>query len=68
MDKAEKYLLVQFFIIHDDELGRELKKLLVAKASQGVNVYLLYDEIGSHTLPKPYLEELRLARGCGAPL
>ena len=61
MDKAEKYLLVQFFIIHDDELGRELKKRLVAKASQGVNVYLLYDEIGSHKLPKPYLEELSLA-------
>jgi len=61
IEKARDYVLVQFFIIHDDEIGRELKARLVAKAAQGVRVYLLYDEIGCHELPGAYLEELRRA-------
>ncbi len=61
IESASDYILVQFFIIKDDDLGRELKDRLVRKARQGVRVYLLYDEIGSHKLPKAYLEELRVA-------
>jgi cardiolipin synthase len=59
--KAEKYVLVQFFIVHDDELGRALKAALLERAHAGVRVYFLYDEIGSHDLPKSYLKELREA-------
>ncbi len=59
--KAEKYVLVQFFIVHDDELGRALKSVLLERARAGVRVYFLYDEIGSHDLPKSYLNELREA-------
>ncbi|MFP5221542.1 MAG: cardiolipin synthase [Acidobacteriota bacterium] len=57
--RATDYILVQFFIIHDDAIGQELKDRLAAKARQGVRVMLLYDEIGCHTLPEPYLGELR---------
>ena len=59
IDAAESYVLVQFFIIHADELGNDLKDRLIAKASSGVRVYLLYDHIGSHGLPRAYLEGLR---------
>ncbi|WP_243547262.1 cardiolipin synthase [Pseudodesulfovibrio tunisiensis] len=59
--KAEKYVLVQFFIVHDDEIGRRFKTLLMAKASQGVRVHFLYDEIGCHSTPAAYWEELRAA-------
>ncbi len=58
---AEHYVLVQFFIVHDDELGRELKSALLERARAGVRVYFLYDEIGSHDLPQSYLRELREA-------
>ena len=61
VDAAEHYVLFQFFIVHDDELGRRVKQHLVAKAKQGVKIYFLYDEIGSHDLPKAYLSELRAA-------
>ena len=61
IDKAQEYILVQFFIIHDDELGRELKQRLLRKAAEGVRIYLLYDMIGCHSLPKSYLEELTAA-------
>lgn len=61
INAAEAYILVQFFIIKDDGIGQELKARLIAKAKQGVKVYLIYDEIGSYQLPAAYLQELRNA-------
>ncbi len=61
IDKAEEYLLVQFYIVRDDGVGRELKRRLEERAKAGVQVYFLYDEIGSYRLPKRYVEEMRRA-------
>ncbi|MFQ3786727.1 cardiolipin synthase [Halomonas sp. A29] len=59
IDSAERYLLVQFYIVRDDDLGQAFQQRLIAKASEGVEVYFLYDEIGSYKLPNAYLQELR---------
>ncbi|MGD8316858.1 MAG: cardiolipin synthase [Myxococcales bacterium] len=59
IDAAQDYVLVQFFIVHDDGLGRMLKERLLAKVREGVRVYFLYDEVGCHDLPKSYIQELR---------
>lgn len=56
--KAEEYILVQFYIIRADELGNKLKDALLAKAAEGVRVYLLYDGLGSMGLTKAYLQAL----------
>jgi cardiolipin synthase len=61
IDSAEQYILVLFFIIKDDEIGRELRSKLIQKAKEGIKVYFLYDEIGSHKLPRSYLLELQIA-------
>ena len=61
IEAAEKYILVQFFIVKDDKLGRELKRRLLERASHGVSIYFLYDEIGSHSLPLSYINELKKA-------
>jgi cardiolipin synthase len=61
IDAAENYILFQFFIVHDDDIGREIKRRLVERARAGVRVYFLYDEVGSHDLPKSYKKELREA-------
>jgi cardiolipin synthase len=61
IDAAKSYVLVQFFIIRDDDLGRRLKERLIAKARAGLTVRVLYDEIGCHTLDAGYLEDLRRA-------
>ena len=57
--EARKVVLVQFFIVHDDDLGRRLQQLLLERAAAGVAVYLLFDSVGSHALPKRYSETLR---------
>ncbi|RKH76553.1 cardiolipin synthase, partial [Corallococcus praedator] len=58
IDQARKYLVVQFFIIRDDELGRDIQRRLLAARQRGVAVYLLIDQVGSHKLPRPYRQKL----------
>ena len=58
MEAAKDYIIVQFYIIRDDTLGRQLKELLERKAREGVRVYVLFDEIGSYDLPRAYRREL----------
>jgi cardiolipin synthase len=57
MARATNYVLVQFYIIHDDRAGRALKARLQERARAGVRCYLLYDELGSK-LPRAYVQEL----------
>jgi len=58
IESAKEYVFVEFFIIHDDELGREFKRRLVDKAREGVRVSLIYDAVGSHSLPGSYIRDL----------
>ena len=58
---ATSYVLVQFYIVRDDEVGRRLRDALVEKARTGVQVCFLYDEIGSWSLPGAYLDVMRRA-------
>jgi len=59
LEGAQRAILLQFFIIRDDALGRRLQQLLLARAAAGVKVHVLYDGIGSHALPRPYIDALR---------
>ncbi|MFV0416290.1 MAG: cardiolipin synthase [Chthoniobacterales bacterium] len=61
IDQAQKFLVIQFYIIHDDGLGQRLKEKLIAARQRGVAVYVLYDGVGSKKLPQTYSEELRRA-------
>src|SRR3954453_23930851 len=51
INAAKSYVIVQFYVIRDDAIGRQLKEVLMQKAREGVRVYVLYDEIGSYYLP-----------------
>ncbi len=58
IDSAERYVLAEFFIVKDDELGNQFQQKLIQAAQRGCRVYLLYDEVGSHTLSREYLNRL----------
>ncbi len=58
---ARQYILIQFFIVHDDDLGRRVKAALIERVRAGVKVYFLYDKIGSVRLPKAYIADLKAA-------
>ncbi len=59
--KANEYILFQFYMIHDDKLGRKVKDALIASAQSGVRVYVLYDEVGSSGLTSSYIESMQSA-------
>ncbi len=60
IDHAQRSVLVQFFVIHDDAIGRRLQRVLLERAAAGVAVCVLYDGVGSHDLPASYVETLRV--------
>lgn len=61
IDRARDYVLVQFYIIHDDDTGRELFARLAAKVREGVRCHVLFDEIGSSGLTRSYVRDMRAA-------
>jgi cardiolipin synthase len=56
---AQAYILVQYYIVRHDRLGLELKRLLIAKAKEGIPVYFLYDDMGSFWLSTKYINDLK---------
>ncbi len=63
LKSAEKYILFQFYIIRDDQLGQRLGKIMVEKARLGVEVKVLYDEIGSRGFPTTKLYRTMTTEG-----
>lgn len=61
IDAARDYVLVQFYTVRDDALGRALRDRLVAAAQRGVTVRFVTDTVGSLRLSRRYLDSLRAA-------
>ncbi len=59
--QARDYVLLEFYIVHDDGIGRALHAALLECRRRGARVLFIYDPVGSHTLPASYIESLRTA-------
>ncbi len=55
--EAKKYILLQSYILRDDEIGRRILDALRDKALQGVAVYILFDRIGSMDLDQKFMQQ-----------
>jgi cardiolipin synthase len=63
LDKAEKYIFVESFIMDEGRMLGSILDKLEEKAKAGVTVRIMYDDIGCiFTLPKHYKQSL-IARG-----
>lgn len=55
LEKAEKYIFLEYFIIQEGVLWNRILEVLKRKAAQGVEVRVLYDDFGCmYTLPQNY--------------
>ncbi|MBJ6752512.1 phospholipase D-like domain-containing protein [Geomonas anaerohicana] len=61
LPEASESICLEFYTIADDETGRMVADALLAAASRGVRVYVLYDYIGCFDTPAAYFK--RLAKG-----
>ncbi|MFS0782866.1 cardiolipin synthase [Bacillus sp. 1P06AnD] len=59
LKKAKHHIHMEYYIVRDDHIGRDIKKVLLERASQGVKVRFMYDAVGAWTLPRSYLDDLR---------
>lgn len=61
LEKACDHIHFEFFIIEDDQIGNKIKDILIRKALAGVETKVLYDDIGSWSLPRSFIRELTSA-------
>jgi len=54
IEAAEKFVYFENYLLRDDEIGREFRDALVAKAREGVPVYLIHDWLGCWATPRAY--------------
>ena len=63
LEKAEKYIFLEYFIIQPGVFWDSILAILERKAAQGVEVRVMYDDMGCmFTLPRDYNEQMA-ARG-----
>ena len=59
LKSAEKFIFIEYYIISDGVLLKRISDILKEKASNGVDVRIIYDDMGSHgTLTKKTKKEL----------
>lgn len=63
INKAEDHIHMLYYIIKNDSLSKKIIEALAKKASEGVEVRLLYDALGGRTLTKRFFRDLTKAGG-----
>src|SRR5699024_666115 len=63
IEHATDHIHIQYYIIHEDGLGKELVNALTKKAEQGVHVRVLYDDMGSRGISSHFYKKLKHAGG-----
>ncbi len=58
LEKAADIVCLEFYIYRNDETGERLAEILRRKASEGVQVYVLYDHFGSFGTPRAFWRRL----------
>ena len=61
MQKATHHIHVEFYIFEDDAIGRMVRDVLMQKAHEGVEVRVLYDDVGCWHVPNRFFEIMREA-------
>ena len=60
LEKAERYIFLEYFIIQPGVFWDSILEILERKAAQGVEVRLMYDDMGCmFTLPRDYDQQMR---------
>ncbi len=60
LERAERYIFIEMFIISQGEMWNKTLEILKKKAAQGVSVYLLRDDLGTICLlPKDFDRQMK---------
>lgn len=58
LNAAEHHIHLQYYIFNNDEIGDKIKNILIRKASEGVIVRVLYDDVANWKVPNRFYKEM----------
>ena len=58
---ATKFIHIEYYIFENDKIGRQIAELLKKKASEGVEIRMIVDDVGSWALKESFFKEMRNA-------
>ena len=59
LNNAKEFILMQYYIMRTDKIGKQVLEILKRKAKSGVEVYVIYDAFGSVFLNKRFMRDLK---------
>ena len=59
--KARQHIHIEFYIFEDDAIGRMVRDVLIEKVRAGVEVRVIYDDVGCWHVPNRFYDEMRSA-------
>ncbi|UFT99022.1 cardiolipin synthase [Radiobacillus kanasensis] len=61
IEKAKDHIHLLYYIIRHDHLGQRIAEALSRKAKEGIEVRVLYDDMGSRELSRRFIKKIRQA-------
>src|SRR5699024_8545810 len=61
LKNARDHIHLLYYIIRHDQLGNQIANVLIKKAKEGIDVRVLYDDMGSRSLSRNYIRRLEAA-------
>ncbi|MDE6282459.1 MAG: cardiolipin synthase [Muribaculaceae bacterium] len=58
---ARHYINIEYYIISDDHIGRQVADALIERAQNGVKVRIIYDSVGSFKTSRRFFKKLKKA-------
>ncbi len=56
---AKHHIHLEYYIVKNDDIGNEIKDILIKKAKEGVKVRFIMDRVGSIGIKRSYIKELK---------
>lgn len=59
LKEAKRYIHLEYYIFMDDKIGTLIKNILIEKAKEGIEIKLIYDDLGCFKTKKKFFKEMR---------
>lgn len=61
LQKAKKFIHIEYYIYENDIIGNQIADILIEKAQQGIQIRFIYDDFGSNKIRGKFVEKLKQA-------
>jgi cardiolipin synthase len=58
LKNAKHHIHMEYYIFEDDEIGNQIKNILIQKTQEGVEVRFIYDDFGCRSIRSKFADEL----------